>query len=76
LSGGEPTILLALLVGAVSAYLELRSPGYSVAGVVAVASFTAFVVIFARAWFAWFVRDLRGSLETALGTHRQGTGAS
>jgi hypothetical protein len=71
-----PTILLALIVGAVFSYLELRAPGYSFCGVVAVGALATFVVIFMRSWLAWLFRDIARSLAGTQETQSNRTAAS
>ena len=62
-----PTIVLALVVGAVFSWLELRAPGYSFCGVVAVGASAAFVAIFMRAYLGWMFRDIARRLERPRG---------
>ena len=51
------TTTVALIVGAVFAFLELSGAGFSPAGVAAVLSLAVFVVSFGRDWLGWLVRD-------------------
>lgn len=44
----------ALIVGAALAIVELGRPGYSAAGVAAVAAFTCFVALIFSRWRTWF----------------------
>jgi membrane-bound ClpP family serine protease len=44
-----------LIAGAALAVVELRRPGYSVAGVAAMVAFTWFVVLVLCRWWRWFV---------------------
>jgi hypothetical protein len=45
----------ALIAGAALAVVELRKPGYSAAGVAAVAAFTCFVALVFSRWWRWFL---------------------
>jgi hypothetical protein len=47
---------VALIVGALLAFLELDRPGFSAFGVAAVLALAAFVALFARDWLVWLVR--------------------
>jgi hypothetical protein len=44
----------ALIAGAALAVVELRNPGYSAAGVTAVAAFACFVASVLSRWWRWF----------------------
>jgi hypothetical protein len=50
---------VALLAGAVLAFVELAGPGYSPYGVGAVLSLAVFAALFARDWLGWLLRDIR-----------------
>jgi hypothetical protein len=51
---------VALIVGAVLAFVELDGPGFSAYGIAAVLALAVFVVLFARDWLGWLVSSHRG----------------